>query len=535
MGFGLVFAANLLVLGYSVIVFINVESKALAIEKKWVPATRLVRDATFDLYDIRSNNLGHVIFNQPVALDAFEAGRSLAIQRAAADLTALKMHLAGTGHFQLAEIFESQLREFTRVTDRTIELSREGNKDAARAWVQTQGTLVYDVAAASGRRLLSLVDSEAQRAIVAAQASSGRARTNLVWAAGLTLVWTLVVGTLLSAGLSRPLVQLTEAARKVARGRLTEVAPVEIKDSDEIGVLAEAFNLMIGEIRSTQEGLEELVRKRTAELEKANEDLVRADKHKGQFLAMTTHELRTPLTLILGYGEDLLDGSAGPLNDRQRRFLEKMQISAKTLLDLVNELLDFSRVEAGKMRLAYSAFPVGRLFDDLKDKGSALASMAGAGFRAELNGDSSGMVWADRNRISQVVLNLLANAAKFTPAGGGIDLIFSVEPDRLEVEVGDTGVGIERSAWERIFEAFEQGPAPANPQGTRAGGFGLGLPLARRLAELHAGTLEVTSRPGQGSRFTLRIPRWPANRQDHDLDEGGKAGANANTSHDRRR
>lgn len=517
LGFGLVFVANLLALIYGTLVFISIESKAASIEKKWVPATRLVRDVTHDLQEIRSNNLGHVIFGQVEAMAVFESRRQGAVLRATANLEFLKAHLVGTRHEGRADLFGSQLLEFVRVTDQTIALSRVGDKEAARRWVQVQGTPVYDAAVTAGSDLLTEVDGEAERAAVEARSLTVRARNNLLWSAGLTLAWTILVGVVLAISLSKPLLLLTEAARRVARGELSEVKPIPVSDTGEIGLLAEAFNVMVGRIRLTQEGLEELVRRRTAELERVNQELVGADKHKSQFLAMTTHELRTPLTLILGYGEDLLDESVGSLNDKQKRCLEKVQSSARGLLSLVNELLDFSRVEAGKVRLEYSVFPAGQLLDELAEEGRALATKVGVLFSYRFAAGRPGdTLCGDRGRLGQIILNLLANATKFTPSGGEIQLVGSVEPEQLVIEVRDTGPGIDLALQTAIFEAFEQGAAPLT---LKTGGFGLGLPLARRLAELHGGTLEVESQAGRGSRFTVRVPRWPF--REAEADRGG--------------
>jgi signal transduction histidine kinase/ActR/RegA family two-component response regulator len=255
--------------------------------------------------------------------------------------------------------------------------------------------------------------------------------------------------------------------------------------------------------------LERKVRERTQELEvvnqklsESNRELQRVNSLKSEFLANMSHELRTPLNAIIGFSELLLDPTFGALNEDQKGYTSDILSSGRHLLELINDILDLSKIEAGKMRLAKEVFEIGPVVEE------AMALLRVEAGRKSLRLTSQveeprALVEADRSKIKQVMYNLLSNAVKFTPPGGRVTLTAATTGDDLRFEVIDSGIGIRPEDQERIFEAFTQvdGSLARQYQGT-----GLGLTLVRRFVEMHGGRVEIWSRPDEGSRFTILIP-----------------------------
>jgi signal transduction histidine kinase len=239
------------------------------------------------------------------------------------------------------------------------------------------------------------------------------------------------------------------------------------------------------------------------ELEVFNQQIHEISRLKSEFLANMSHELRTPLNAILGFSEILKDNLAGELSEEQRHeCLENIHTSGRHLLELVNDVLDLSKIEAGRMELAIDTFPVAAAFGEVRNVIRALTERRGLELRADISPEDLEVV-ADKSKFKQVLYNLLSNAIKFTPEGGEVWVRARADNSDLTVEVGDTGIGIASSEHERIFAEFYQidGDAHRLHQGT-----GLGLPLTRRLIELHGGRIGVESELGKGAVFTFRVP-----------------------------
>jgi signal transduction histidine kinase/ActR/RegA family two-component response regulator len=226
-----------------------------------------------------------------------------------------------------------------------------------------------------------------------------------------------------------------------------------------------------------------------------------ASRHKSEFLASMSHELRTPLNAVLGFSEVLLERMFGDINDRQEEYLRDIHGSGRHLLELLNEILDLSKVEAGQMELEFAPLDVSAALEYAASMLRERATAHSIDLRVEL-GEEVSAVEADELRFKQVVLNLVSNAVKFTPAGGSV-VIRAVEVDTdLHVTVTDTGVGIPVEDRERIFESFQQGGRGAS----REEGTGLGLTLSRRMVELFGGRMWLVSEVGAGSTFGFSIP-----------------------------
>jgi signal transduction histidine kinase/CheY-like chemotaxis protein len=225
-----------------------------------------------------------------------------------------------------------------------------------------------------------------------------------------------------------------------------------------------------------------------------------AGRHKSEFLASMSHELRTPLNAVIGFSDVLLERMVGELNERQEEYVRDIRDSGRHLLELINEILDLSKVEAGRMELEPAAVSL----PGLLEYALAMVREQAAQHGIELILDVApevGVIWADELKLKQVVLNLLTNAVKFTPDGGAVDVRAEIAGDEAQVIVRDTGIGIDAADHERIFEAFQRGGREARSEGT-----GLGLTLSRRIVELHGGRIWMSSRPGVGSTFGFAVP-----------------------------
>ena len=236
-------------------------------------------------------------------------------------------------------------------------------------------------------------------------------------------------------------------------------------------------------------------------LEERSAQLEVASRHKSEFLASMSHELRTPLNAVLGFSEVLLERMFGDINEKQEEYLRDIHGSGKHLLELLNEILDLSKVEAGQMELEYTLVQVPAVLEHAASMMRERAAAHSIALSVEI-GDQVGAVEVDELRFRQVVLNLVSNAVKFTPDGGSVVIRARESAGELQVTVEDTGVGIPEADRERIFESFQQGGRGAS----REEGTGLGLTLSRRIVELLGGRMWLESEVGKGSTFGFAFP-----------------------------
>jgi signal transduction histidine kinase len=240
---------------------------------------------------------------------------------------------------------------------------------------------------------------------------------------------------------------------------------------------------------------------RTGELEQKSRQLEAASQHKSEFLANMSHELRTPLNAVIGFSEVLNERMFGELNEKQADYLKDIHASGQHLLSLINDILDLSKIEAGRMELELTDFHLPTALDNALTLIRERAGRRGIGLHMTSD-ERLGNVRADERKIKQVLLNLLSNAIKFTPEGGRIQVAAKPMDGSVEVSVIDTGVGIAPEDQEAIFEEFKQvGTAAKKVEGT-----GLGLALSRKFIELHGGRIWVKSEEGVGSTFTFTVP-----------------------------
>ena len=234
-----------------------------------------------------------------------------------------------------------------------------------------------------------------------------------------------------------------------------------------------------------------------------------AGRHKSEFLASMSHELRTPLNAVIGFSDVLLERMFGELNERQEEYVRDIRDSGRHLLELINEILDLSKVEAGRMELELGTMSLPDLLEQSLAMVRERATRHGIAISLDV-APEVGVLWADELKLKQVVLNLLSNAVKFTPDGGTVDVRAQIAGDEVQVVVRDTGIGIAEADQARVFEAFQRGGRRVRP-GTE--GTGLGLTLSKRIVELHGGRLWMTSQLGAGSTFGFAVPVRPAEEE----------------------
>ena len=346
---------------------------------------------------------------------------------------------------------------------------------------------------------------ESPRAEVLAPLYATLWRMGLVVAAGLLI--SMVASFFLARALVRPLRELEAGAARIGRGELDQ--RIDVRTGDELEGLADQFNRMAADLRASYLGLERKVEERTLELRQKSLQLERANKHKSEFLANMSHELRTPLNAIIGFSEVLSEQMFGAVNDKQMEYLKDIHSSGRHLLSLINDILDLSKIEAGRMELDLAAFNLPLLLDNCSILVRERASRHGLALRVDVEPGLDEWV-ADERKVKQIVVNLLSNAVKFTPRGGSVTLrarrVPGDDPKRpsaVEIAVADTGVGIAADQHALVFEAFQQA---SGDYLLKSEGTGLGLALAKSYVELHGGTIRVDSAPGKGSTFAFVLP-----------------------------
>ena len=254
------------------------------------------------------------------------------------------------------------------------------------------------------------------------------------------------------------------------------------------------------------------------ELELRNREVERVNRLKDEFLASMSHELRTPLNSIIGFSDLLAEQGAANFSPKQKRFLGHIQQGSRHLLELINDILDLSKIEAGHLELKYEDFEVSQAVAEVVATVRPIATAKNIQFDSTVAGDL--FLYADRLRFKQVLYNLLSNAIKFTPAGGRVSIEGSEERRAVRFRVLDTGIGIPTGEQEAIFESFHQ--VGTTTKGVREG-TGLGLAITKRLIEQHGGSIWVDSELGKGSRFFFTLPLRPSEGDEAAPGDDGQA------------
>jgi signal transduction histidine kinase len=335
----------------------------------------------------------------------------------------------------------------------------------------------------------------------------------------------LLVSSVLQRLISEPVQHLAEMAGQVSRNN-NYLVRARKQGNDEIGELVDQFNEMLSqihardlELQGSRNHLEDRVEERTrqlqaeiAEREKVQRALIEAkesaeasSKAKSAFLANMSHELRTPLNAIIGYSEMLEEDAVAAANQSAVADLRKVQGAGRHLLSIISDVLDISKIEAGRMEIHKETFLVSDLLDDTASTVEPLAKKNGNRLVVTCH-DRAAQIETDAVKFRQSLLNLLSNACKFTQNGTvRLDVKVTAEQDQewIDWSVSDTGIGISPDQMDKLFKSFSQVDSSST---RRHGGTGLGLAISRRLCELMGGTIFVESKPGQGSTFTMRLP-----------------------------
>jgi signal transduction histidine kinase len=322
-------------------------------------------------------------------------------------------------------------------------------------------------------------------------------RTSSLLLVGLGLA--LLASLYLARRVVRPLQALREGVERISSGDLS--SRLEIKTGDEIETLAEEFNKMTAHLKESQTGLERKVAERTHELTIANEKLEEASKLKSQFLANVNHELRTPVSAIIGYGGLVLSETEDQISQVQRENLRDLLNNAERLLNLIDSLLDFAKIEAGKMEVRVEPVNVTEVIHWAASTIEPILNNGSVQIVREISPGIPAMN-TDREKLRQIILNLLDNAAKFTERGE-IKISASQQNGSLMLVVSDTGIGIQNEGLNQIFEEFHRGESSTTK---KYRGSGLGLAIVKRLVGLLGGSIDVSSDVSVGSTFTVILP-----------------------------
>jgi signal transduction histidine kinase len=372
--------------------------------------------------------------------------------------------------------------EFIKVVIQVIELIRAGKAAAGRELQMARASPLADRLERLTNELVNKAEADMVASIETSHDAYETSRRIVIGLGVGSIGLALVLGYAISWSLIGPVKQMDARLREIAEGHFS--GRVETENRDELGTLARNLNRM------------------SEELGRLYQQLEAASRNKSEFLANMSHELRTPLNAVIGFSEVLRERMFGELNPKQMEYVGDIHASGRHLLSLINDILDLSKIEAGRMELDLGPFDLPAAIE------SALTLVRERAVRhgvtLELNLDPRlGDFVGDERKIRQVLLNLLSNAVKFTPDGGRIGVTAAPGDGVVEIAVADSGVGIAPEDQAAIFEEFRQA---GSDTARKQEGTGLGLALARRFAELHGGTIRVQSEVGKGSMFTVTLP-----------------------------
>ncbi len=384
-----------------------------------------------------------------------------------------------------------QVREdyekFIGVVTRVIDQIRHGRAAAGRDVQLKEAGPLADRLERVTNQLVNKAEADMVASIEAGESAYARSRWIVVGFAIGSIGLALVLGYAISWSLIEPVTRMDARLREIAAGDFSR--HVTVGNRDELGTLAANLNRMSDELGRLYDQLET------------------ANRHKSEFLANMSHELRTPLNAVIGFSDVLLERTFGDMNDKQEQYIGIIQSSGRHLLSLINDILDLSKIEAGRMELELSQFDVEMAVDNTVTLVRDRAARHDLTLTVEVEPDLPPAV-GDERKIKQILLNLLSNAVKFTPDGGRIGVRAGRTDGGIEVAVTDTGVGIAPEDQAAIFEEFRQ---VGSDYVRKREGTGLGLALTRRFVELHGGQVRVESELGKGSTFTFTLPErpWP--------------------------
>jgi signal transduction histidine kinase len=384
--------------------------------------------------------------------------------------------LSQAGYADMAASARAPLETLESELWRIDQLVVTGRADAATAALENVRP-VYAEAERRVREIALEIDRRSEADLLHASRISAAALTTTMLALIACVFIAVLLGTWATHTMVQPILRLRRATAAVAAGEFVVPGDLPYDRGDEIGDLSRSFRGMA-------------------------EQLALLDQMKADFMSIAAHELKTPINVIGGYAELLQDGVYGGVTNEQDIALTSIQEQARILTQLVNQLLDISRLEAGGMRLEIAEMPVPELFERLQRTYEVLARRQEIELQVELGPDAPATIPADAARLrDQVLGNLLANALKFTPPGGTIRVVGRSENDEFHIEVSDTGAGMPAEQLPHVFDKYFQIGEQA-----RSKGAGLGLTIAHDIVEEHGGTITVDSVEGTGTTFRITLP-----------------------------
>ncbi|MBL8079441.1 MAG: HAMP domain-containing protein [Anaerolineales bacterium] len=302
---------------------------------------------------------------------------------------------------------------------------------------------------------------------------------------------------------TRPLVQLTDATSNISQGNFNQkVNTAYLIFKDEITLLSENFNTMSNHLNELYTSLEERVKQRTQELAEARDEAVRANKSKSEFVSIVSHELKLPMTSIKGYSDLMLSGATGQMNENQVNFLTTIRNNVNRMATLVSDLADISRIESGNLRLEPRAVPVWDVIDEVITLTKTQVEQKKQHLAVNVSNELP-KAWCDRNRLAQILTNLVSNANKYTPENGKIEVEAQHIDDMIQITVKDDGLGMNEEDQKKLFSTFFRS---SDEKVREAPGTGLGLSITKNLIELQGGKIWFKSEFRKGTSFYFTLP-----------------------------
>jgi signal transduction histidine kinase len=465
--------------GLQVLSGVNRRAETLvALQRKIAAYRQLQHDTTAQLYSVASA----LLVPEEQTLD----GTLRQLNQFGYDLD--RLQFVARDEVELLGRVRNDYEQFIQVVTRVIELIRAGRAAEGRELQVARAAPLADRLERLTNELVNKAEADMVASIEAAHAAYAGSRWVVIGFALGAIALALVLGFGISWSVIGPVQQMNERLGQIAAGDFGQ--RVTVDNRDELGTLAANLNRM------------------NDELGRLYRELETASRHKSEFLASMSHELRTPLNAIIGFSEVLQERMFGELNDKQAEYVDDILASGRHLLALINDILDLSKIEAGRMELELARFDLPLALETTLALVRERATRRGLLLESALDA-RVGAVVGDERKIRQVLLNLLSNAVKFTPEGGRIGVAAAPVDGAVEIAVSDTGIGIAPEDQATVFEEFRQ---VGHDAARKREGTGLGLTLARKFVELHGGRLWLTSEIGKGSTFTFTLPEraWPA-------------------------
>ena len=412
------------------------------------------------------------------------AGMESALREARARLDTLST----LGYGNATQPAENTLTQLELATKNIIAFVESGRAQEATAYFENVKPLLVQ-AQSTVQRIASAIDERSRQDMILAEEISRSAAATTLAVLLISLAAAAAFGLYLARTVTRPILKLRGTMSAVAEGDFDVPDNLDIERADEIGDLSRSFSWMTQQLR-------------------------KLDQMKAEFISIATHELKTPINVIGGYAELLDEGLYGTPTPKQHEALQTIEEQTRVLTNLVNQLLDISRLEAGGLQLEMQDVVLHDLFARIERSFIVLARKKNIDFKVEVESSVPVAIVADADRLTDQVLgNLLSNALKFTPENGSIRVRAWGQGNNLNIEVRDTGVGMPADQLPYIFDKFYQ-----VGQHARTAGAGLGLAIAREIVEEHGGTISCDSQPGTGTTFSIVLPadRRHAPRVDDD-------------------